>query len=156
MALIFRRAASGALVIFFVAMTIGPLNGIRRELSEQVTMPQFDEIRWITRNLAPTAAVMDGYQGSGLYRPNAFFYWFLAYTDRTGISETEKQQLLQDLNSGSIAPRLILFDSNLKDFSPGVTEFLEKNYEPVGVGVIWKRKERTQASTAYVSDGDFR
>src|SRR5207245_2903466 len=42
----------------------------------------------------------------------------------------------------------ILFDQKLRAFSPGVTEFLENNYEPVGTGVIWRRKRVSQASTS--------
>ena len=57
------------------------------------------------------------------------------------LSEKEKQQLLKDLNNGSIAPKLILFDQNLRDLSPGVTKFFENNYEPVGTGTIWRRKQ---------------
>ena len=31
--------------------------------------------------------------------------------------------------------------SNLRDLSPGMTEFFEAYYEPVGTGVIWRRKQ---------------
>jgi len=91
---------------------------------------------------------MDGYQGSGVFRPHAYFFWFLPHNDQRGISEKEKQQLVEQLYNGSIAPKLILFDNKLHDFSPGVTKFFENNYEPVGTGVIWRRKRVFQAAVS--------
>jgi 4-amino-4-deoxy-L-arabinose transferase-like glycosyltransferase len=116
MALMFKRSATAALVLFFIAMSVGAL------------------IR------------MDGYRGSGVFRPHAYFFWFLALNERSGISENDRQQVLDDLRSGRIAPKLILLDNHLRDFSPGITEFFEINYEPTGTGVIWKRKSLSQAS----------
>ena len=141
MALIFMRVPAVALVFFLIAMIIGPLNRLQNTLASPGINPQIDEMRYIMENTAPTETVMDGYQGSGVYRPHAYFFWFLARNERSGISEKEKQQLLKDLNNGSIAPKLILFDQNLRDLSPGVTKFFENNYEPVGTGTIWRRKQ---------------
>jgi hypothetical protein len=88
---------------------------------------------------------MDGYQGSGVYRPHGYYFWFLPYNERKALSEYDKQQLFDGLHSGSIAPKLILFDKHLRDVSPAITQFFEHHYEPVGVGVIWKRKPLASA-----------
>jgi len=83
---------------------------------------------------------MDGYRGGGTYRPHAFFFWFLPLNERSGIPDKKKEQLVEDLYEGRVSPKMVLMDLNLRALSPKVTQFFEKNYEPVGVGVLWKRK----------------
>ena len=100
MALIFRRTPAVALVVFLVAMIVGPLNRLQNTLASPGINPQIEEMRYIMKNTARTETIMDGYHGSGVYRPHAYFFWFLPYNDREGISEKEKQQLLEDLIMG--------------------------------------------------------
>lgn len=153
MALIFMRARNVALVFFLVAMSVGPLMRLHNALGSADITPQIDEIRYIIENTTPTETIMDGYQGSGVYRPHAYFFWFLTYNDREGITEKDRQKLLEGLETGSIAPKLILFDKNLRGLSPAITEFFEHYYEPVGTGFIWRRKPLPRADGII---GDFR
>jgi hypothetical protein len=148
MALILIRAPTVALVFFLVAMSIGPLNRLRNTLASPGTSPQIDEMRYIIENTAPTEKIMDGYRGSGVFRPQAYFFWYVGYDIRQRLTDKDKQLLLEDLYTGSISPRLILFDENLRDISPGITKFFENNYEPVGTGIIWRRKRVSQAPTS--------
>jgi hypothetical protein len=148
MALIFMRAPAVALVFFLVAMIIGPLHRLQSTLASPGTSPQIEEMRYIMENTAPTEKIMDGYQGSGVFRPQAYFFWYLGYDIRQRLTDKNKQLLLEDLYTGSISPKLILFDKNLRELSPGITKFFENNYEPVGTGVIWRRKRVSQAPTS--------
>jgi len=148
MALIFMRVPAVALVFFLVAMIIGPLNRLHNTLASPGTNPQIEEMRYIMENTAPTEKIMDGYQGSGVFRPQAYFFWYLGYDIRQRLTDKDKQLLLEDLYTGSISPKLILFDKNLRELSPGITEFFENNYEPVGTGIIWRRKRVSQAPTS--------
>jgi hypothetical protein len=140
MAFVFLRMPAVALGLLFAAMSLAPLIRIHKSWASADATSQMEEIRYILENSAPTETVMDGYRGTGVFRPHAFFYWFLPLNERTGVSQKEKQQFLENLQNGTVAPRLILFDSNLRAFSPPVTEFFEKNYEPSGTGIVWKRK----------------
>jgi hypothetical protein len=144
----FMRAPTFALLFFLIGMSAGPFKRLYDALALSDTTPQIEEIRYIVSNTTPTAVIMDGFQGSGLYRPHAYFYWFLPYNDRERLTDHEKQQLLGRLHSGSIAPQLILFDTNLRGLSPAITNFLEHHYEPIGIGVIWKRKAIQNADKA--------
>jgi 4-amino-4-deoxy-L-arabinose transferase-like glycosyltransferase len=141
MTLILIRAPTVALVFFLVAMSIGPLNRLWNTLASPGTSPQIDEMRYIIENTAPTDKIMDGYQGSGVFRPQAYFFWYLGYDIRQRLTDNDKQLLLEDLYTRSISPKLILFDDNLRDLSPGITKFFENNYEPAGTGIIWRRKQ---------------
>src|SRR5204863_8808030 len=85
MALMFRRSAAAALVLFFIAMSVGPLIRIQSTLASTHPSPQIEEIQYIMENTTPTETVMDGYRGSGVFRPHAYFFWFLALNERSGV-----------------------------------------------------------------------
>lgn len=138
--LIYRKAPHAALAVFLVTVSIGPLKRIQSQLRSPDPSPQLAEIRYIIEHTDPSATIMDGYQGSGVFRPHAYFYWFLAETVRGALTAVEKQQLLIQLRSGSMAPSVILLDHNLRGLSPDTTSFFERAYEPVGTGVIWRLK----------------
>jgi hypothetical protein len=135
----FRRKPILSLVLFLVGMSLGSMKRLQSAITSPDPTPQIEEISYIIKNTDPTDTIMDGFQGSGLYRPHAYYYWFLPYNDRERLTAQEKEQLLHQLNGGSIAPKLILVDKNLSDISPAITEFFDKYYKPVGIGVIWKR-----------------
>jgi len=135
-----RLAPAFAICFFMVAISVAPSLRLLHAFALPVINPQFDEMRYILENTSPSETVMDGYQGSGIFRPHAYFYWFMPFNDRARIPMNERQGLMEDLRSGTIAPRVILFDINLRNLTPAVTEFLESNYEPTGTGTIWKRK----------------
>lgn len=141
-ALVFIRFQTLALVFFLVAMSVGPLKRLHDTLlASSEGTPRIEEMRYIMENTTPTDTIMDGFEVSGVFRPHAYFFWFIPYGVRQRLTDKDKQLLLADLYAGSISPKLILFDGNLRDLSPGVTEFLKNNYEPVGTGVIWRRKQ---------------
>jgi hypothetical protein len=148
MALIFRRAPAVALVFFLVAMSVGPLKRYEKQLASPGTNPQIDEMRYIMENTDPTETIMDGYRGSGVFRPGAYFFWFISYDVQRRLTDKDRQQLLEGLYNGSISPKLILFDNKLRNLYPASTEFFDTYYEPVGTGVIWRRKRVFQAAVS--------
>jgi hypothetical protein len=139
-ALTFVGARNLALTIFLILLTLPPLKRLQSALSENRLALQIEEINYVMGHSTAADTVMDGFTGTGLFRAHAYFYQILPWNIRSLLSDEEKRDLLQDLRRGKIAPKLILFDSNLKDVSPGITQFFKEHYEPAGVGVIWKRK----------------
>jgi uncharacterized membrane protein len=139
MVVAFGRKPILALVLFLVGMSVGSMKRLQSAITSPDPTLQLAEISYIIENTDPTDTIMDGFQGSGLYRPHAYYYWFLPYNDRERLTANEKEQLLHELHAGSIAPKLILVDKNLMDISPAITKFFDKHYEPVGTGVIWRR-----------------
>jgi len=106
-----------------------------------------DEIAYVLENTTPTETFMDGWTGRGVFRPHAFFYWFLHGEVRAMLTEEQKANLLADLRSGRIAPTLIAADGNLRDISPEITAFFDANYEPVGKGVLARRRRTSSEAT---------
>jgi len=88
---------------------------------------------------APTDTVLDGYSGSGIFRPSAYYYGMLPWNVRLALSDDVKENLFTELREGGIRPTLILLDRSLERFSPEVRDFVEQEYEPTGIGNIWKR-----------------
>jgi hypothetical protein len=138
--LLVLRARTFALVFFLMVLSAAPLKRMG-DVFDLRNSAQLDEIRYIVEHTAPTDTIMDGFTGSGVFRPHAYFYFFPHYGIRTMLTDEDRHELLKDLYSGRIAPKLILFDKNLQDLSPAISAFLEENYQSVGRGVIWRRQE---------------
>ena len=83
---------------------------------------------------------MDGWSGIGLFRPHAFFYWFLHRRLVATLESDVMDNLLAGLKSGYIQPALIIFDDDLRVASPDLNDFVTNNYLSVGVGDIWRRR----------------
>jgi hypothetical protein len=96
-------------------------------------------IRFVIENSAPVESVLDGYTGVGVFRPHAWRFFFLHAELRQLLGEAERRELLEGLERGTIAPRLISFDGHSSRVSPEVTAFFERNYQPVGQGPLWAR-----------------
>lgn len=101
---------------------------------------QLDEIQYVLVNTDPKATVMDGWSGIGVFRPHAFFYWFLHRRLVATLEADVIDNLLAGLKSGYIQPALIIFDNDLRVASPDLNEFVTHNYISVGVGNIWRRR----------------
>ena len=139
--LVFVRYRRLALIAFLCGMTVNPMIRLQRSLTAPDTTAYLAEIRYVMQHTSAADTVMDGYEGSGVFRPHSWFYWFLAYNDRQRLTDAQKEYLLEALSTGTIAPKLILFDRNLRDLSPSLTAYFERHYEPAGTGVIWRRRE---------------
>jgi len=138
--LAFARRRQLALSAFLCAMAVNPLVRLQHTLAAPDATPYLNEIRYVMQHTSPKDTVMDGYEGSGVFRPHSWFHWFLAYNERLHLTDLDKLRLLNDLRSGEIAPKVVLLDHNLRDLSPAVTEYFEQHYEWAGTGVIWTRR----------------
>jgi len=98
------------------------------------------EIRYILVNSRPDETVMDGWTGLGVFRPHAWFFYFLHTHMRKMMTRDQFDSLYEDLRTGRVAPRLILFDQNLNSLSPEITAFFKQHYSSTGLPNIWVRK----------------
>ena len=151
--LLFRRENLAAAALLG-ALSLYPFRVMLLYDVHQTNRTTLNEIRYVLQNTSPADTCMDGVTGLGVFRPHAWYYWHIDDV-RPMISESSINEVAANLRSGSIAPKLIFYDQDLKDLSPGTTEFFEKHYEPDGEGTsiripdsadtvhpvsIWRRK----------------
>lgn len=140
MVLTVSRLRTLALLSLLVGVSIPALIRLYGVITSTDSSLQIAEIRYGIENTNATDTVMDGFTGTLLFRRHAFFFWALPPNVQQRLSGKVKQDLLQDLTVGRIAPKLILFDKYLQNVSPEVKKFFQTYYEPTNTGVIWKRK----------------
>jgi hypothetical protein len=90
---------------------------------------------------SPTDTVLDGFTGAGVFRPHAYYYFFLHDEIRALLGGPEIDGLRRALRDGEIAPALVLFDFDIQDLSPEVKSFVEENYEPAGDPLVWRPRD---------------
>ena len=76
----------------------------------------------------PTDVVMDGWEGMGVFRPHAFHYFFLHEEVRAWLPRTPVDAFLGELEAGSVRPKLIAMDENLRALGPRFASFVETHY----------------------------
>jgi hypothetical protein len=129
--LLFRRE-NLAVAALLGALSLYPFKVMLLYDVDQTNRTTLNEIRYVLQNTSPTDICMDGWTGLGVFRPHAWYYWHLPDDVRPMISESSINEFAANLRSGSIAPKFIFYDQDLKDLSPGTTEFFEKHYESTG------------------------
>jgi hypothetical protein len=129
--LLFRRENLAAAALLG-ALSLYPFKVMLLYDVDQTNRTTLNEIRYVLQNTSATDICMDGWTGLGVFRPHAWYYWHLPDDVRPMITESSINEFAANLRSGSIAPKFIFYDQDLKDLSPGTTEFFEKHYESTG------------------------
>ena len=124
-----------ALVLLTLVLSLYPVSRLRLIALPKNTA-QLERIRYVLEHSAPQDTVMDGWEGVGVFRPHAWYYWMLHWEIRVMLDEPQKQQLLEDLHSGRIAPAMVNLDPSLEELSPEITEFFTRRYASVGIGYL--------------------
>jgi 4-amino-4-deoxy-L-arabinose transferase-like glycosyltransferase len=138
--LLWYRRRELALALVLIPLSLYPLSLLRHRF-EVDNRRQLDELRYVIANTAPTETVLDGFSGQGVFRPHAYYYFFVHPEVRLMLSEEELHQLLDDLQSGAIRPKLVVLDEHLAGLSPAITDFLQEHYEPVPKSSLRRLRE---------------
>jgi hypothetical protein len=115
-------------LVLGLAPSFAPLLAQRSRTNEQ----KEKAIGTILDNSSKDESVLDGYSGIGVFRPNAFRYFFFHAEMRQMLSDAVIHELEGGLINGSIAPRFASADSQLAAVSPKVKAFIDENFAPVG------------------------
>ena len=102
---------------------------------------QLAALEFVMQQAAPRDIVMDGWRGLGVFRPHAWYYYFLHPEVRGMLPPKDLERFLEDLESGKIKPRLVAMDNNLRALSPRFVAFVKRYYEPADHD-IWVRKSK--------------
>jgi 4-amino-4-deoxy-L-arabinose transferase-like glycosyltransferase len=135
-----HRRPAVALGVFLIMLYAQPAQWTRWLLSQD-DAGQFGELRFVL-NTPRDAVVMDGWSGYGVFRRHAWYYWMLHPGVRAMLPEGAAVDLAASLTSGRTRPDVVVFDSQLRQISPGVTSFIEQHYAPSGVGDIYVPRQR--------------
>jgi hypothetical protein len=72
--------------------------------------------------------VMDGWEGTGVFRPHAFYYYFIHEELGPMLPRDRVNAFVDDLEHGKTVPVLIAFDRNLSSLGSRFVRFVERNY----------------------------
>jgi 4-amino-4-deoxy-L-arabinose transferase-like glycosyltransferase len=89
---------------------------------------QLAKLRTVFETTQPTDVVMDGWEGMGVFRPHAFYYYFLHQEAVAMLPPAKLDTYLDALESGRIRPKLIAMDKNLWTLGPRFTRFVQERY----------------------------
>lgn len=103
---------------------------------------QLEDLRWVMENTQPSDRVLDSWTGAGVFRLHAWFFFCLPEDVLAMIGPNERHQLLRDLRSGSIRPRLIVSEDALRSVSPRLGAFVERHYHRARGTSFWRREPR--------------
>jgi hypothetical protein len=139
------RRKNVATVVLLAALSIYPFKimlisgGTSYRLDDYTNRTTLNQIRYVLDSTLPTDTCLDGWTGAGVFRPHAWFFWFLNSEGRALLTQESKNQLAARLTSGDIAPKLVFYDQDLK----GLTEtarIFETRYEATAEPPILRRK----------------
>jgi hypothetical protein len=126
------RAREGArpwlLILAMLPMAVLPVRDLQASLKLRNDR-QLEKLRYVFENTKPTDVVMDGWEGTGVFRPHAFYYFFLHEELVHKLPREQVDAYLDALESGRIRPKLIAMDENLDALGPRFRRFVKSNYE---------------------------
>jgi len=100
-------------------------------LHEAFTSPnheQLAKLHYVFDRTKPSDVVMDGWEGTGVFRPHAFYYFFLHEESVYLLPPEEVNAYLVSFESGKVRPKLIALDQNLVALGSRFVRFVKRNY----------------------------
>jgi hypothetical protein len=86
------------------------------------------ELRWVTVHTRTSDTALSGFQRGPVFRPHAWFYFFLSGPFAT---ERDYLELLATLEAGQVQPRLVVFNARLASAPQSLLAYIRANYRPV-------------------------
>jgi 4-amino-4-deoxy-L-arabinose transferase-like glycosyltransferase len=128
-----------------VALTLGLAGMLATPLREMAGEPrlrndeQRREIQYVLDHTSAADTVLPGWRLTTLFRPHAYFYFFLHEEMRAMLTEQQRgPDVVQALEA--TRPKIIENDPAVHALEPEVLAYIKRNYEPTGVGVLYRRK----------------
>lgn len=109
------------------AVSILPLWGLAMDASS-TNRKQLARLRQVYETTAPTDQVMDGWQGTGVFRPHAFYYYFIHDELLLMLPPPRVDAFVDDLEAGRVRPALIAMDSRVAALGPRFLAFVNEHY----------------------------
>jgi len=142
------RAATTALIV--AAAAISYVNYVR---TFAPMAPQIEEMAWVMQHTTPRDAYLGGSPGAALFRPHAWFYFFL-----TGAfaGDADYRALEAALESGAGRPRLVVMDRYFQGRAPAsLLAYVTARFRRAR-GDLYLRQSEYGSSTLNASDASER
>jgi hypothetical protein len=136
-----RELAVAATAAAVMAFSLRPLRIITGMLEPGHTKVQdtLDRLRYVLVHVGPQETVLDGFSGLGVFRPHAYFYYFLHDEVRTLLAGGPMGRLLAELRDGTIAPDWVVADRDVLALPADIVAFLRDNYVAAEMAPLWAR-----------------
>jgi hypothetical protein len=108
-------------------LLIWPLVDLGRSLVRRDD-EQIARLRYVFEHTGPADPVLDGWLGTGVFRPHALYYFFMHSELLAMLSERDKDAYLGALESGRARPSLIAVDVELMALGPRFGHFVQTRY----------------------------
>jgi 4-amino-4-deoxy-L-arabinose transferase-like glycosyltransferase len=132
LAVLVARARDGARVWLLIAATvpllIWPVVELARSWSQH-DAAQMARLHYVFAHTRPGEPVLDGWLGTGVFRPHPLYYFFIHSELLTMLSPQEVDSCLDALESGQARPALIAMDWELAAMGSRLVRFVQRNYE---------------------------
>lgn len=122
-----HRARAGLLVCASIPFLVWPVVDLVQALGRR-NDAQLTRLRFVFAHTRPSDPVLDGWLGTGLFRPHPLYYFFMHREVQVSIPASEKDTYLEALASGSVRPALIAVDDELRALGPRFLQFVERRY----------------------------
>ena len=115
--------------------------------------PQIDAMSWVMQHTAPRDAYLGGSPDAALFRPHAWFYFFL-----TGAfaADSDYRALESALESGAMRPQLVVMDRYFRQRAPAeLLAYVNAHFRRAN-GELYLRQSENGRSTLNTSDASER
>jgi 4-amino-4-deoxy-L-arabinose transferase-like glycosyltransferase len=97
------------------------------------------EIEYVMAETSPDDTVLTGWHGSGVFRPHAYYYFFLHDELQAMLSERQRgEDVVRAL--ATRRPAMIEYDDAIRALPQVVQDYIARHYEPTGMGPLYRRK----------------
>jgi hypothetical protein len=137
-----RMAGLAAIGVVVLAASMRPVRiiaGMRRPPHTKVE-DHLRRLRHVLQATRPDETILDGFSGLGVFRPHAYFHFFLHDEIRVLLGERGTTRLLSGLRDGAVAPDWVIADADVLALPAELVAFLRASYEPTGSASLWRVK----------------
>ena len=118
---------SWLLVFALILLSVLPALDLRDAFASR-NDSQLARLHYVFESTKPTDLVMDGIEGTGVFRPHALYHYFLHAELLDMLSRQQVDAYMVALESGKISPKLIALDENLVALGTRFLRFVKRNY----------------------------
>jgi 4-amino-4-deoxy-L-arabinose transferase-like glycosyltransferase len=134
-----------AVLVLICGTLVQPFNQMLNAFS-QGNKWVLGQVRYILDHSETNDTVLDGFGGYGVFRPHAYFYFFLHRGMLKMLNAKQRGQDVIDALERQ-QTKFINYDRFIRSLNPEVQTYIQAHYRPVGVGEI---HERIGAATRFL------